>query len=183
MLLFLCNFVSFVWGGFVCLLFIALWSCLGIASLCLLGKWYTVSIVAIVSTTSSNTQSKKIRIHSECSVLLQSGKKPHSTIIKYLYKFYPQSVPVPECPNVPLKVCIWKKHPSDKLNQNMLESQLLWVQVSSGAISSLPPSGVLFRQNLTISWRFLDRIYSATHHVDSLCMYNKPKITLETTSR
>lgn len=59
-LLFLCNFVSLFGGGFVCLLFIALWNSLGITSLCLLEKCYTLSIVAIASGTSGNTQSIKL---------------------------------------------------------------------------------------------------------------------------
>lgn len=97
------------------------------------------------------------------NALLKSCKKPHSTIIKCLYKFYPQSAPMLECSNVSLKVCIWKKHPSKKWNQNTLESQLLWVQVSSGVISSLSPSGVLFRQNLSISLTFLDTESTVPH--------------------
>lgn len=58
--------------------------------------------------------------------------------------------------------------------------------LSSGFLrcnSSLPPSGVLFRQNLSFSEISGHGIYSATHHVDSLCMCNKCKVTLETTGQ
>lgn len=166
---FLGKFVCLVWGGFVCLHFIALWNSLGIASLGLLGKWYTVTTVAVASATSGNTQSIKLgyilNVLNFCNLI----KKPHSTIIKCFYKFYPQSVPTLECSNVSLKVCIWKKHPSKELNQNTPESQLLWVQVFSGAISSLPPSGVLFRQNLSISLRFMDTESTVPHIMWIVC--------------
>lgn len=111
----------------------------------------------------------KIRIHPPCFELLQSCEKTHSAIIKCLYKFYPQSVPALECLNVSLKICIWKKYPSKELNQNILESQQLWVHVSSGVISSLPPSGVLFRQNLSISLTFLDTESTVPHITQIAC--------------
>lgn len=59
-LVFLWNLVSLFGGGFVCLLFIALWNSLGIASLCLLEKCYTLSIIAIASAALGNTQSIKL---------------------------------------------------------------------------------------------------------------------------
>lgn len=182
MLLFLCNFVSSVWVDFVCLLFIALWKPRNYKSVSIKKVIYCKHCCHCICNFRQHSV-YKIRIHPKCSALSQSCKKTLSTIIKCLYKFYLQSILVLECLNVPLKGCIWNKYPSKELNQNMLESQLLPAQVSLGVIS-LPPSGVLFRQNLSISLTFLNTESPVPHIMWILCAHKiNPKQLLKPLQR